>query len=286
MNKSIKIVIKNCLRVVPDKFFLQFRYFVTFHKWLNLSDPKTFNEKLQWLKLNDRNPVYSQLVDKYAVRSFVSERIGEKYLIPVLGVWDRFEDIDFNQLPEEFVLKCTHDSGSVKICRDKKQIDHQDIKKHFAKALLDNQYYGGREWPYKDVKPRIIAEKYIEERNNCVPCDYKVMCFHGEPKLIQVHEGRFVYHSQDFYDTSWNKLPIKQGPPMSNTEKDRPIFLDNMIELSRILSADIPHIRVDWYCTNDQLYFGEMTFYDASGFAPFEPQRWDEIIGSWLKIKN
>lgn len=269
---------------LSDEVYLKRMYKAIIGKDLDLENPKTYNEKLQWLKLYDRKPVYTTMVDKYEVKPYVADRIGESYVIPTLGIWDSFDEIDFDTLPEQFVLKCTHDSGGLVICQDKSKLDIRAARKSIEKSLKNNYYLHGREWPYKDVKPRILAEKYMVDDSGTELRDYKVVCFGGEPKLIQYHQGRYHKHTQDIYDTAWNKLDVIQGTPSSEKELAQPMFLDEMLELSHKLSAGIPQVRVDWYFVQGQLYFGELTFFDASGFGEFEPEEWNEIIGSWITL--
>lgn len=271
-------------RNMSDADYLQRMYKAAVGKNLDLENPKTFNEKLQWLKLYDRKPAYTAMVDKYAVKAYVTEQIGEKYIIPTLGVWDRFEDIAFESLPDQFVLKCTHDSGGLVICKDKSKLDRKAAKRKIQKSLKTNYYWHSREWPYKNVKPRIIAEKYMVDDSGTELRDYKVLCFGGEPKLIQYHQGRFGYHTQDFYDPQWKRVEMTQGLPLAQVEAETPPFLEEMLLLSRKLAADIPHIRVDWYYAQNQLYFGELTFFDASGFDEFQPDERNEILGSWITL--
>lgn len=269
---------------LSDELYLKLIYWQKMGKKLNLKNPKRFNEKLQWLKLHDRKPEYSVMVDKYEVKNFVTSKIGSAYVIPTLGVWDKFEDIDFGELLDKFVLKCTHDSGGLVICKDKNKLDMKAAKTKINKSLQNNYYLQGREWPYKNVKPRILAEKYMVDESGFELKDYKVMCFEGEPKLIQVHSGRFASHTQDFYTTEWEHLAITQGVPLSDIQVERPACLQEMLEMSRILAAGLHQVRVDWYYVEGQLYFGEITFFDASGFDDFEPDEWNELVGSWIKI--
>lgn len=273
----------NCLN---DELYLRLIYWQITGKKLNLKNPKRFNEKLQWIKLYDRNPRYTLLVDKYEVKKIVEETIGEKYIIPSLGVWDTFEEIDFAKLPKQFVLKCTHDSGGLVICKDKETLDLSGAQKKIKKTLQSNYYLQGREWPYKDVKHRVLAEVYMEDDSGYELKDYKVMCFEGEPKFVQVHRGRFSEHTQDYYDMDWNKLDIIQGCQQSNIQTPKPECLDEMMELTRKLAEGIHHVRIDWYCVNGALYFGEMTFFDASGFADFEPDFYNDLCGEWIKLEN
>lgn len=215
---------------------------------LNLDNPQTFNEKLQWLKLYDRKPEYTTMVDKYAVKKYVADVIGEEYIIPTLGVWNHFDEIDFDKLPNQFVLKCTHDSGGIVICTDKSNLDLKAAKKKIEKCLKRNYYWSSREWPYKNVKPRIIAEKYMSDEGKEELSDYKVLCFNGEPKIVEVHNGRFNgQHTQDCYDEFWNKTDIEQYDlPKTDEIMPKPAFLEEMLHLSKLLSKDLIHVRVDW----------------------------------------
>ncbi len=252
---------------------------------LDLNNPKTFNEKIQWLKLYDRRPVYTTMADKYAVKDYVASVIGPQYIIPTLGVWDRFDDIDFHSLPDQFVLKCTHDSGGLVIVKDKRKMDIRAARKKISSSLKRDYYLFGREWPYVNVPRRIICEKYMMDETGELR-DYKVLCFHGEPKLIEFHQGRFTdQRTQDFFDTAWNKTPITQvGLQNSKTPIPCPQSLQLMLDYSRLFSQDIPHIRIDWYSINGQLFFGEFTFYDASGFDPFDDPADDAMLGSWITL--
>lgn len=254
---------------------------------LDLSNPRTYNEKLQWIKLNDRNPNYTIYVDKYKVRSYIASKIGEKYLIPLIGVYDRAEDIDFSILPDKFVLKCNHNSGTgMYICKDRTVIDVSKVRKGLAKGLKEDYYRGaGREWPYKDVPRKIICEKCMEDENGELN-DYKVLCFDGEPKFIEFHSGRFSGdHRQDWYDAEWNKTSITQSEmPCSDFVIDKPACFDEMMELSRVLSREIPHVRVDWYYVNNQLFFGELTFFDGSGYCPFDDFNIDIMLGELITL--
>ena len=269
---------------MEDKVYLKLMYYAHFGKKLDLEGPKTFNEKLQWLKLYDRNPEYCRMVDKYEAKQYVAEKLGEEYIIPTLGVWDRFDDIDFDALPDRFVLKCTHDSGGLVIVKDKAKLDKVAAKKTIEKSMETNYFYSGREWPYKDVKPRIIAEQYMQDVDKDELSDYKVFCFCGRVELIQVHMGRFGYHTKDNYDINWNKLPFLHGNPMSDYNIEKPMILPQMVQLSEILSEKIPFLRVDWYFTNDKLYFGELTFFPASGMKPFVPEEWDLKLGDLISL--
>ena len=275
---------RNMLNWMPDEAFLKRKFKLVMGHELDLESPKTFNEKLQWLKLYDRKPLYTKLVDKYEVRKYIAEKIGEEYLIHLVGgPWDSPDEIDFDALPDRFVLKCTHDSGGVIICKDKSKLDIPAAKAKLNKRLKRNYYWVNREWPYKDVPHRIIAEKYMEDESGELR-DYKVLCFNGEPKLIELHMGRFTKHTQDFYDTQWKRQDIIQGSPMADEPTPRPVFLDDMLKMSSELSKDFPHIRVDWYGIEGKLYLGELTMYDASGLCAFDLEEWDSELGSWIEL--
>ena len=271
-----------------DKTYLRVMFYLEMKKHLNLRNPQTFNEKLQWLKLYNRNPLYTKMVDKYLVKDYVSNLIGDKYIIPNLGVWEDAKDIDFNSLPNEFVLKATHLGGStgVIICRDKFKLDILDVQVKLNKALKRNNYLKTREWPYKNVVPKILAETFLND-GNAVLNDFKVMCFNGVAKLIELHQNRFsANHTQDFYDRDWNKTNITQGSYSLNNDEvfPKPICLSEMLELSEKISKGIPHCRVDWYVVEDRLYFGEITFFDGSGFTPFDNYEDDYLLGSWIDL--
>lgn len=280
---TIKEFLNTCAFILPDRLYLSLRYFLRFRKRINWDNPVTYNEKLQWLKLYDRNPDYHRMVDKEEVKRYAAERIGEGYDIPTLGIWDRAEDIDFDSLPERFVLKCTHDSGSVVVCTDASKLDREAARAKMRKGLSIDYYRKYREWPYKDLKRRIIAEEFLTGENGSVPHDYKVMCFDGEPKLIILHRDRFGDHTMDFYDTDWNRTDITRvGQARAAQDAPRPELLEEMLRLSRILAKDIPHLRVDWYITEGKLKLGELTFFNASGFGPFENIEDDRLLGSWI----
>lgn len=284
-------IIKNAFRkssiLLPDKMFIKLEYRYYTGRKLNLDNPKTFNEKLQWLKLYYRRPEYTKLVDKYEVRKYIAETIGEEYLIPLLGVWDKFDDIDFSKLPNQFVLKCTHDSGGLVICKDKKKFSIEEARKKINKHLKRNFYYVHREWAYKNVKPRIICEKYMVDESGTELKDYKIFCFNGEPKLIQVDYNRFNGHKRNLYDIEWNYIPNSiKYPTDPNTIIKKPNKLNEMLELARVLSNGYPHVRVDFYYVNDRIYFGEMTFYHGAGYEKFEPESLEFEMGSWLELPS
>lgn len=274
-------------KYVPDSLYLRRQYKKIMGKPLNLRNPHTFNEKLQWLKIHDRNPLYTTMVDKYAVKKYVADMIGEEYIIPTLGVWDKFDDINFDELPYQFVLKCTHDSGGLVICKDKSKLDMEKAKEKIEKSLKTNYYLLGREWPYKNVQRRIIAEKYMVDYSGNDLSDYKVHCFNGVPKVILVCSERFSDAGlhEDFYDVNWKRLEVKRPDhPSSDIEQPEPKELQKMLLLSEQLSRKYPFMRTDFYEVNGRLYFGEITFYPASGFDRFEPEEWDYKFGEWLSL--
>lgn len=275
---------KRMLNWVPDKTYLELLFHARMGKKLNIDNPKTFSEKLQWLKLYDRNPMYEKLVDKYEVREYISKKIGEKYLIPLLGKYDNFEEINFDKLPSQFVMKCTHDSGGLVICKDKSQLDIEAARKKINKSLKRNYYYHGREWPYKNIKPKIIIEKYMVDESGFELKDYKFFCFNGEPKSLFIATDRGIDTRFDFFDMKFNHLPFWQHYRNSNKKINKPTGFKEMIELSEILSEGIPHVRVDFYDINGQIYFGELTFYHFSGMERFYPNKYDEIFGDWLDL--
>lgn len=276
--------IRYALRWLPDEAYIQLNYFAHFHRFANLKNPQTYNEKLNWLKLHDRKPIYTKLVDKYEVKQIIAELIGEEYIIPTIGVWDHFDDIDFDTLPESFVLKCTHDSEGLVIVKDKSKFDKATAKKKIEKALRQNFYYIGREWPYKDVKPRIIAEQYMEDHTDGELRDYKFFCFSGEPKALFVATDRAIDKVKfDYYDLDYNHLDIKQKYPNAGMAR-RPVTFEKMIEFAKTISRGYPHVRVDFYEVDGRLYFGEFTLYHFSGFMPFQPNKWDIIFGEWLML--
>ena len=273
---------------INDEEYLKRMFKCSMKKELNLDNPQTFNEKLQWLKLYDRKPEYTTMVDKYAVKKYVADIIGEEYIIPTLGVWNHFDEIDFDKLPNQFVLKCTHDSGGIVICKDKNKLDLKSAKKKIEKCLKRNYYWSSREWPYKDVKPRIIAEPYMEDSKAYELIDYKFMCFNGEVKCSFTCSERF---SEDglkvtFFDKDWNVMPFERHYPASKNPPKKPINYDKMIQFSEQLSKGILFVRVDFYEINGQLFFGELTFYPGGGFEEFTPEEWDYQLGDFLKLKN
>lgn len=288
MDKKVVLKkIKYSLRFLPDKIYIKLYYFCRFGCLCNLKNPKTYNEKLNWLKLYDRNSNYIKMVDKYEAKEYVAEIIGNEYIIPTLGVWNQFDDIDFSLLPDKFVLKCTHDSEGLVIVKDKSKLDKVAARNKIDLALKCKFYYIGREWIYKNIVPRIIAEEYMEDHLDGELRDYKIFCFNGKPKAVLIVSGRGSGETKcDVYDLDFNHLDLILHYPNSSSSLRKPVTFEKMIELSEILSKDLSHVRVDFYEVDGKLYFGELTFYSGSGFALFSPKRWDKVFGDWIELPN
>ncbi len=277
------------LNFLPDKMYLKLIYPVFMGKKLNLKNPVTFNEKLQWLKLYDRRPEYTMMVDKYLVRDYIAEKLGEEYLIPLLGVWDDPDDIDFDALPDKFVLKCNHNSGlGMCICKDKSKLNIDEVKKELRRGLKQDYYITGREWPYKDVPRKIIAEKYMEEAETNELRDYKFMCFDGKVECSFVCSERFTDEGLKvtFFDNDWNKMPFERSYPASVKDIQKPVQFELMKRFAEILSENIPFVRVDFYEVDGKVYFGEMTFFPGGGFESFQPYEWDIKLGDMIKLPS
>lgn len=255
---------------------------------LDLNTPKTFNEKLQWLKLYDRKEIYTKMVDKYEAKEYVSNIIGREYIVKTLGIYDKFDDINFRELPNKFVIKCTHDSGGVIICKDKEKFNVKRAKNKINKKLRQNFYYNAREWPYKNVKPRIIIEEYLENINNEGLADYKIMCFNGKAmcSFVCIERDSTTGVKINFYDRSWNKMDVERHYKNFNKNIERPKNYDKMIEFSEKLAKNIKFLRVDFYEINGKLYFGELTFYPGAGYEEFNPFEYDKLLGSWIDLKG
>ena len=272
---------------MSDEKYLKMVYKMSFHKKLNLENPQSFTEKIQWLKLYDRKPIYTKMVDKYEAKKYVAGIIGEEYIIPTLGIYKRFEDIDFDALPNQFVLKCTHDSGGIVICHDKKHLDKEKARKKINKSLKREFYWVGREWPYKNVEPRIIAEQYMEDDLTAELRDYKFFTFNGVAKALFIATERQIQGEEtkfDFFDMDFKHLPFTNGHPNAKELPEKPETFDEMRKLAEQLSAGIPHLRVDFYEVNGKVYFGELTFSHWNGFVPFDPDTWDKTFGDWITL--
>ena len=279
---------KGYLDWVPDALYLKMLYRAKLKKKCDLKKPVLYNEKLQWIKLHDRKDEYRVMVDKYEVRAYITDKIGGEYLIPCYGVFNSWEEIDFDKLPSQFVIKCTHDSGSVEICRDKDTWDKNGAEARIKEAMRRNYYKAYREWPYKDVPARIIIEKYMTEGISEDLKDYKVMCFNGRALVTEVHENRFIkgeLHTQTFYDRDWKPLPIEQlGLPMLHEYRDKPACMDEIFRLSEMIAEGMYHVRVDWYVIEDRIYFGEITFFDGSGFEVFLDEEQEKLLGDMIHL--
>lgn len=274
-------------RLVPDYWFLKREFRLRMGYRLDLKNPRTYNEKLQWLKLYDRNPLYTKLVDKYAVKKWVADKIGEEYVIPSIGVWDKFDDIDFECLPEQFVLKCTHDSGGVVIVKDKCNIDYRLIEKKLTRCLKQNFYWKNREWPYKNVQPRIIAEPYMEDAVYKELRDYKFYVFNGKPRFVMIAKGRHILGQKtfDYFDMDFNRIVLQDvSVPNAKIAPEKPYGFEDMKRIASILSEKIPCVRIDFYEINKKVYFGEMTFFDDGGYMNATPSTWGLEWGELLNL--
>ncbi len=294
MNKDYRdlIFFRYNLKNLTDEDVLKKQYRVILNKELDLKNPSTFNEKIQWLKLNDRKEIYTQLVDKYEVRKFIAENIGEKYLIPIIGVWDSADDIEFENLPESFVLKCNHNSGKgMYICKDKSKINKKQWKKickNLNDGLKQDYYKTKMEWPYKNVKRKIVCEKYMVESKNEDLKDYKLFLFNGKVKYIQVDFDRFTNHHRNFYSTNWEYVPFTTAYPTNPEKKiEKPNNLSEMIKIAEKIAERIylpAFLRVDLYNIQGEIYFGEITFYHGAGNERFYPEDYDLKLGKMIKI--
>lgn len=277
---------KGVLKWMPDEVHLKLMHRALIGRPLDLSDPKAFNEKLQWLKLHDRNPAYIELVDKYMVKQWVAERIGREHVLETYGVWESADNICWSDLPERFVLKTNHDCGGVVVCSDRFSFDIDKARRKLNSHLKTNYYWTSREWPYKFVTPLVFAEEYLgmkDKERELI--DYKLLCFGGEVRCAFTCTGRSEGDLRvDFFDSKWNHLPFTRHYPNADVPPSAPTRLSEMIEYAQILSKDIPFVRVDFYELNDCIYFGEITFYPGGGFEEFEPYEWDLRLGEWIDL--
>ncbi len=280
---KIKLASRNLIHM-SDEEYLRRLYKKQMKEELNIESPQTFNEKLQWLKLYNRNPSYTKMVDKYEVRNYIEEKIGAKYLIPLIGVYEKFNEINFNNLPKQFVIKCTHDSGGNVICKDKNQLNIRKARRKIQNAMKRNYYYGNREWPYKDIKPKIIIEQYMEDESRTELKDYKFFCFNGKVKIVLVCSNRFKKLKKTFFDDKWNELNLTEGVHEKDQNLKKPINFEKMKELAEILSEEIPFVRVDFYEIDQMIYFGEITFFPQAGYEKFNPEEYDRIWGAWINL--
>lgn len=279
---------------MPDDEFLKKAYKIVIGQELDLDNPKTFNEKLQWLKLNNRKPEYTMMVDKYKVREYIKEQLGEDYLIPLLGVWEDPDEIDFDSLPNQFVLKCNHNSGlGMYICKDKSKLDVKKVKKELKKGLKQDYYLQFREWPYKNVSRKIICEKYMTDETAMYLkeedrelADYKFFCFNGVPKIMYISHDNAANATTDFFDMDFKRLNIRMKDPNSDVVPSKPAKFDELKLIAEKLSKGIPFVRVDMYVINGQIYFGELTFFHNAGFTKIYPEEWEKKLGDWINLIN
>lgn len=273
--------------VLPDKWYLFFRFKNRVGYWPHLNHPRTFNEKLQWLKLNDRHAEYTQMVDKIDAKKYVASIIGDKYIIPTLGVWNSVDEIEWDKLPNQFVIKVSSDSGGIVVCKDKQTLDIEKAKEKLTNGWGKNYYVYNKEYPYRDLTPRIIAEEYKEDESGYELRDYKIFCFNGEPKILFVASDRQKAGEDtkfDFFDLNWNHLPFTNGHPNSKEHIAKPKNFEEMLEIAKKLSVGIPQVRIDLYNCNGQIYFGEITFFHWSGMTAFDPIEWDFKLGKMIKL--
>lgn len=278
---------KNFFFFLRDETYIKIKYRLVTGKKLNLSNPVLFNEKMQWLKLYDRKKEYTNMVDKYEAKKYVSNIIGDDYIVPTIGLYERFDDIDFEQLPNQFVIKCTHDSGGIVICKDKSKFNISNARNKINKFLKREYFYIHREWPYKNVKPRIIIEKYLEDANNKSMRDYKFFCFNGEPKIMYISEGLENHKtaSMSFFDMDFKLTDCKRKDyKLLNNVPEKPHNFEKMKKLAATLSKGVPHLRVDFYDIDGKIYFGELTFSTCAGIIPFEDEKWNKIMGDWIEL--
>lgn len=288
-NREFRLKLINCLRFIPTKPYLKMVYRIKTGKKLNLKNPVGFNEKLNWLKVNDIHPEYTQLADKYLVRKYVEEKIGEGYSIPFWGIYRRFEDIDFDALPEQFVLKCTHDSGSVKVIKSKSKLtetDLKELKKFFNGRLKINSYNIGREYPYKKIEPQIIIEKYMIPDDAREIDDYKFLCFNGQPKIMYICSGRNAVRHEDYFDMDFNRLSMRSSETESDVAPPKPVNFEVMKALAAKLSEGMRHVRIDFFEVNGQVYFSEFTFFNNGGFWLYHPEEWERKLGDLIDISK
>ena len=289
--RNIREKIMYALKFLPDKLYLQIFYFSTTGKFINFKAPKGFNEKQQWLKVNNRRPEYTPLVDKLAVREHIDNVLGEGHFFPLLGKWDCFDDIDFSALPKQFVLKCNHDSGSTKVIKDKDVLTAEDfaqLKKSFDARIKEDFFYAGREYPYQGIKPCILAEQLMTDESNPEKSieDYKFFCFNGEPKVMFVATDRSTDCRFDFFDMDFNHLDIVNIHPWADKPIAKPAMFEEMKEVAAKLSQGMPFVRIDLYELNGTIYFGEYTFFHGGGFRLCEPPEWERRLGDWIDLNK
>ena len=283
--RVINYFVTRLVFVLPDKTYIKIKFWLETGYRLDLNNPQSFNEKLQWLKFNDQHDEYTMMVDKYLVKDYVASLIGEKYLIPTIGVYNTIEEIKWEDLPQQFDLKTTGDSGGVIVCKDKTKLNIDEAKKKLGKLKNRNYYKYNKEYPYKNVHPRYIVEEYIVDESGYELKDYKFFCFNGEPMFVQIDFDRYSNHRRNVYDINWNLLDLQIKFPKGHDRVfPRPENYDEMVEVARMLSKGIPHVRIDLYNVTGKIYFGEMTFFHGSGMEVFTPLEWDYKFGDFIKL--
>lgn len=291
MNKINLFLLKSLQKLAPiitnDSIYLKIAYWLKFGKALNLQNPSSYNEKLQWLKLYDRKPIYTTMVDKIEAKKYVSNIIGEEFIIPTIAEYNSVDEINWDILPNQFVLKCTHDSGGLIVCKDKALCNKEKELSKLRKALSKTYYYMNREWPYKNVPHRLICEEYLVDESGYELKDYKFFCFDGIPQFLFIASDRGNSNEEtkfDFFDMNFSHLPFTNGHPNSGRVFNKPVNFELMKEIASKLSKGIPQLRVDLYNINGKIYFGELTFFHWSGMVPFIPEEWDYKFGSYIKL--
>lgn len=276
------LAVRLCSKWLQDKPYLKMRFKLNMGYPLDLDNPRTFNEKMSWIKLYDRRPVYTQMADKYTAKQFVSERVGKEYVVENLAQVNKWEDIDINALPNQFVIKCTHDSSGVSICKDKSSFDFEKARKKIEQSYKCNYFWNCREWPYKNIQPKIIIDRYLDDHTGNELRDYKFWCFNGKPVYMYCTiKGKGIF--ENFYDMDFNIVPIDHGFPRNVPEFNKPNNFELMKELATKLSDGVPFVRVDFFDVEGKVYFGEFTFFDWGGLRPFNGD-WDEKLGELLQL--
>lgn len=278
-------LLSKCRKLWSAKTYLSILFKLKIGKAINWQHPQGFNEKLNWLKVYHRRDLYTRLADKYAVKEYVKQLIGEEYVVPTYGCYDHFEDIDFNKLPNAFVLKATHDSSGAVVCTDKSTFNMEETRRKYNRLLKRNWYWHCCEWPYKNIKPRLLIDAYLNDDTGATLRDYKFMCFNGEPKVMYCTvKDKYIY--ENFYDMNFQPMAISHGYDRHQPEFEKPAAFEKMKELARTLSAGIPFVRVDFFYVQGKIYFGEYTFYDWGGMKPFVDKKWDKLLGDWLQLPD
>lgn len=289
MKRKIAKICHKLEHYLPDSIYLQIFWYKQFHTFLNLKNPRTLNEKLQWLKLHNRKPEFTMMVDKFEVKKYVANIIGEKYIIPSYGVWENFEDIQFDKLPEQFVLKCTHDNKSTVICHNKSTFDFDSAKEKLENCLRRNFYWWSREWPYKNVKPRILAEQFLENSDRTAIVDYKFYCFNGQPEYFMYSVGEAAHNVRNHkFNLKLESIDylFKKNPTIRLDEIDLPDNIDEMIQIVKKMCVGFPHIRIDLYNIDGKIYFGEMTFYSGAGIINIDSKEYSDYLAGLIDLSK